>query len=567
MSDLGVCGRFVQNHHKIKPQRPNPKPSVFADQPMQILIPNLGYDGRLTPLFEGLDVLDFPISTESELAQTYFNQGLILTYGFNHAEASRSYREGIAQDPECAMCYWGIAYVLGPNYNAGMDPEVLPAANEAVAKARMYSYKTSEKEQALIAAITMRYPQSTEEDMGPFNESYAEAMEAVYRRWPDDPDIGVMTAEALMNLHPWDLWLKSGEPQPWTPRIMEILEGILESHPDHPQAMHLYIHAIEASPFPEKAIPVADNLRDAVPGSGHLLHMPSHLDINTGHYHKGRLANEWAVKVDSAYIETCKASGVYPLGYYPHNWHFLAACAALEGNGTRALEASRFLARFVEEQNVMREPELATLQHFYSIPWYIMVKFARWEEILSEEVPDADLKYPTAILLYAKGMAYANKGLFAEAEASLEKVREIKADPDIADLTIWEINSMVDLLEIADLVLSAEIAKHQGRLEESIALFTKAVEKEDQLNYNEPPDWFFSVRHHLGDVLIQAGNFAEAEAVYLKDLEEYKENGWALKGLYLSQIYQDDIGEAAKTNFRFELAWEHATVELEASVL
>ncbi len=526
-----------------------------------------GYDGRLTRLFDGLDVYHYPVTTSSELAQKYFDQGFVLNYGFNHAEAARSFREAIAQDPDCAMCYWGLAYVLGPNYNAPMEVDVLPDAHEALQQARLRMHNATPKERALIAALTTRYPPSKDVDGQPYYEAYADAMREVMRTYPDDPDIAAMTAEAQMNLHPWDLWQKNGEAQPWTPEIVEIIERVLQMNPTHPQAAHLYIHAMEASPDPERVLPYAQMLEMRVPGSGHLLHMPSHLYINTGHYHEGTLANERAVKVDSAYVASCHEAGIYPLAYYPHNWHFLSACAALGGRGERALEAARYMSEFVVDQELMYIPELSTLQHFYSIPWYIMVKFAMWDAILREDAPDPELKYPTAIWNYARGMAYAAKGDFHNAQTSLNDITSVIDDPVIAEMTIWDINTVVDIVNIADRVLRGEIAHRQGDFDSAIRYFTEAVGIEDGLNYNEPPDWFFSVRHHLGDVMLKAGRFAEAEAVYREDLKELKRNGWALMGLYRSLEGQGKTAEARDVKKQFEEAWRNATVRLKSSVL
>lgn len=526
-----------------------------------------GKDGRLVPLFAGLDVYHYKITTNSKLAQKYFDQGFVLNYGFNHAEAARSFQEAIQQDPECAMCYWGLAYVLGPNYNAGMSPEVLIPANEALVKAQMYSTKVSPKERALIKALSKRYPKALDVDPQPFYEAYAKAMQQVQQKHPDDLDIAVMTAEALMDLHPWDLYTKAGIPQPWTPPIVNLIEYVLEKDPNHPQGMHLYIHAMEASNIPEKALAAADRLRDRVPGSGHLLHMPSHLYINTGHYHEGSLANERAVKVDSAYVEACHAAGIYPLAYYPHNWHFLAACAALEGRGDRALEASKYMAEYTVDQNMMQEPGLATLQHYYSIPWYIMVKFAMWDKILAEPQPDASLLYPEAVWCYARGMAYANKGDFAKANAELARIEKIEKEPSVQEMTVWDINNIIELVTIAKLVLAGEIAFQEGKFDLAVKNFQEAVALEDQLNYNEPPDWFFSVRHLLGAALLENNQLAEAEKVYRQDLKELKHNGWALMGLYQSLKKQGKEKEAAVIKMQFKEAWQFADVQLNSSVL
>jgi len=526
-----------------------------------------GYDGRLSPIFEGLNIYHYPVTTKSREAQQYFDQGFVLNYGFNHAEAARSFREAIRQDPDCAMCYWGLAYVLGPNYNAPMEVDVLPAAREALQQARLVMHNASDKERALIEALEKRYPPNKEVEPGAYYEAYADAMRTVSRTYPDDPDIAMMTAESLMDLHPWDLWHKNGEPQPWTPEIVDIIENVLKNHPDHPQGAHLYIHTMEASADPERVMPYAQMLEARVPGSGHLLHMPSHLYINTGHYHAGTEANERAVKVDSAYVESCHEAGIYPLAYYPHNWHFLAACAALEGKGTRAVEASRYMQNAVVDKELMYEPTLATLQHYYSIPWFVMVKFAMWDEILKEPAPDPALKYPTAIWQYAQGMAYSANGSFDKAARCLEYLRDVQSDSVVQKMTIWDINTVVDIIQIAEQVLQGEVVRRQGQYDIAAQFFAQAVEIEDGLNYNEPPDWFFSVRHLLGDALLSAERFEEAEEVYRTDLRELKNNGWALMGLYKSLQGQGKTAEAAEVLSQFKEAWKYATVQLQTSVV
>ena len=537
----------------------NPTPADLNTAP--------GYDGKLAPLFKGLDVYHYPVSTTSASAQKFFDQGLVLSFGFNHAEAARSFRQCAVEDPECAMCHWGLAYVLGPNYNAPMEVDVLPAALESLQQARLLMHKASPKERALIEALTKRYPASKDIDPNPYYEEYANAMREVMRSYPDDQDIAIMTAEALMDLHPWDLWERTGEPKPWTPEIVNIINGILSKNPKHPQAAHLYIHATEASGDPEQALVAARMLELRVPGSGHLLHMPSHTYINTGHYHEGSIANERAVKEDSSYVEACHEAGIYPLVYYPHNWHFLSACAALEGRGERALEASRYMADFVVDKELMYVPQLAALQHFYSIPWFIMVKFAMWDEILREPAPKPDLKYPNAIWNYAQGMAHAAKGNYDKAAQNLKYIRDVSMDTNVAKLTIWEINTVLDIVQLSEQVLQGEIVRRQGHYDIAVRFFGQAVEMEDALKYQEPPDWFFSIRHHLGDALLKAGRYSEAEEVYRTDLKELKRNGWALMGLYKSLEGQGKTAEAAEVMKQFREAWKHASVELHSSVI
>lgn len=527
-----------------------------------------GRSGALVPLFKGLtDQFTYPVSTKNALAQKYFDQGLMLSYGFNHAEAARSFREMIRLDPDCAMGYWGVAYVLGPNYNATMDTSALPQALSAIQDARLRMHNATPKERALIEALSKRYPKSRHDDFKAGYAAYATALQAYQRQFPDDPDFAAMTAEALMDMHPWDLWEKDGQPKPWTPEIITLIESTLSRHPDHVQSIHLYIHATEASADPERALPYLATLAKKVPGSGHLVHMPSHTQINTGHYLEGVWANEKAILLDSLYFEACHADGLYALAYYPHNRHFLAACAALAGQGKKAVAASRIMKDYVAGQPLLKDASMGFLQHYYSIPWFIMVKFAQWNEILREPRPDADLKYPTAIWEYARGMAYSRKGDLASARASFAAVKAIEGDEDIARLTVADINKIPDIVRIARCVLEAEIDRAEGRSADGIRLLTEAVNFEDQLNFNEPPDWFFSIRHHLGHALLEAGRYTEAEAVYRRDLLEHKANGWALKGLQISLQKQGKMTEAKAMEQQYKAAWKYAERELKASVL
>lgn len=527
-----------------------------------------GFDGKLVPLFAGLtENFSYPVTTGSKEAQKYFDQGLILAYGFNHPEAARSFREAARQDPDCAMAFWGLGYVLGPNYNSVMDMNMLPQALEAIGKAQLLAHKATPKERALINALSRRYPKTKDEDPQPYYEAYARALDTARQQFTDDLNIAAMHAEALMDLHPWDLYEKNGAPKPWTPEILRVLEDILAQNPRHPQAVHLYIHATEAGGQPEKALPYANTLRNLVPGAGHLLHMPSHIYINTGHYHEGSLANERAIKMDSLYLETCNEAGIYGLALYPHNWHFLAACAALEGRATRSIQASHFMAGQVVDREMMRIPDLATLQHYISIPWFVQVKFARWDDILKDPAPDADLAYPNAIRHYARGMAFSAKADFAAAHRELSEIERLEKDPSIATLTIWGFNKLTDVTRIARHVLEGDIAWRQGRHDKGIEWLQKAAGLEDQLQYQEPPDWFFSVRHLLGHVLISSKKFGEAETVYRQDLKKWKENGWALKGLEISLTRQSKTKKAREVKERFEKAWKYADVRLESSVL
>lgn len=521
--------------------------------------------GKKAPKLPGLEGIDFRITTSSKEVQEYFAQGLMLAYGFNHAEAARSFYEATRLDSSCAMAYWGFAYVLGPNYNAGMEEDNFQRAYEAASKAKALIKNCTPKEAALIEALTTRYAAQPPTDRSSLDIAYAAAMKKVFTRFPDDPDIGALYAESLMDMHPWDLYDKKTKAlRPWTPELLATLEHLMKVNPRHPGAHHFYIHALEASATPEKAMASAKLLETLVPGSGHLVHMPSHIYINTGDYHAGSLSNIEAAKIDSVYTTTCHAQGAYPLGYYPHNNHFLVATAALEGNSRLAWETSRKLQEHTAKE-VMRMPGWGTLQHYYTIPYYTAVKLSMWDTILAITPPANDLVYPRAIWHYARGMAYLGKNDVAKARIEMDSLRVLATDTTLKYITIWNINTTADLVQIASRVLAGGIAAREGQFPQSISLLQEAVALEDNLNYNEPPDWFFSIRHHLGAVLLKAGKYAEAEKVYNQDLKTWRKNGWALIGLYNAQVLQKKDAEAEKTKLAFEEAWQYADHKITSS--
>lgn len=519
--------------------------------------------GRSAPLLGGLGDHHHPISTTDPRAQRFFDQGLILTFAFNHAEAERAYREAARLDPRCAMCWWGAALVLGPNINAPMEDVLVPRAYATVQKALEMSGNASEKEQAYIKALAKRYAPGPTSDRGALDRAYAEAMRALARRYPNDLDAQVLTAEALMDLHPWDYW-RDGQPQPWTPEIVAILERVLERQPDHPHANHLYIHAMEASPHPERAEPSADRLRDLVPGAGHLVHMPAHIYINIGRYGDAALANERAIEVDREYMAQVEAQGLYVLAYVPHNRHFLWAAASMAGRSEVAIEAAQEMAAQQDPQR-MRQPGLGTLQHYWITPLYAFVRFGKWNEILAVPEPAEDLLYPRGVWHYARGMAFARKGNFTRALAELKALSAIAAEPSVAEVTIWDVNNVKSLLGIAVEALSGEIAAEQGNYDKAIRDLERAVRLEDALNYDEPASWHFPTRQSLGAVLIEAGKPQAAEKVYREDLDENNDNGWSLFGLYQSLQAQGRQDEARQVKQRFDKAWASADVALRAS--
>lgn len=520
--------------------------------------------GKKAPLFSRLEGIHFSISTKNEQAQKYFDQGLMLSFGFNHAEAGRSFYEAARQDSTCAMCWWGFAYVLGPNYNAGMERDNFQRAYVAVQKAKRFSASCTQKEKDLIDALAHRYSSDTTIARSLLDSTYAVAMRTVYKKYSADVTLASLFAESLMDLHPWNLYKKDGTIQPWTPEILAVLEKCIKTEPHHAGANHFYIHATEMSQHAETALVSADLLRDLVPGAGHLVHMPSHTYIRIGRYHDGVVANQKAVLVDSLYVEACHAQGVYPLAYYPHNYHFISACATLCGESKIAMEGAYATSNHAHKK-LLREPGWAMLQHYYSIPWYVEVKLGLWDDILNSSAPEKDLKYPLVVWHYAEGMAMLSQNKIAEARKHLGEIKNVMTDTTIKALTIWGINSVFDLSMIASKTLEGEINAKEKKYPTAIAFLKEAVAKEDALNYDEPPDWFFSVRHHLGAVLIDAGKSQEAIKVYDDDLKTYRENGWALIGLMNAYKKLGDKKKYDETKRRFEVAWKHANIKIISS--
>ncbi|NJO40597.1 MAG: hypothetical protein HC769_09240 [Cyanobacteria bacterium CRU_2_1] len=520
-------------------------------------------DAVTAPLFDHLGDHHHPISTNNPLTQRYFDQGLILAYGFNHAEAARSFQEAARLDPDCAMCYWGIAYVLGPNINAAMESDAVPDAWQALQTAIELSPFASEPERAYIQALATRYTLEPVEDRSLLNLAYANAMREVAQQHPDDLDAATLFAEALMDTMPWDYWQENGELKPEAVEIVTTLESVLQQNPDHPGALHLYIHAVEAE-RPNLAVEAADRLRELNITAGHLAHMPSHIYIRVGRYHDAVMANQQASDIDQHYAYQHPSDGIYPIAYMPHNHHFLWYAATMAGESEVALEAAYRTAELAD-QELMREPGYGTFQHYYSIPLYTFVKFGMWDEILAQPAPSADLVYPNGVWHFARGMAFTAQGQLDSAMQELEALRSIAADPALDGVTIWDINTTAHLLNIATEMLAGEIVAKQGNYEQAIHHLQAAIELEDSLNYYEPALWYSPVRQALGAVLLQADQPAEAEQVYLQDLAIYPENGWSLRGLMQSLFAQDKTEEAQAVQQRFEEAWRYADVTLTAS--
>jgi tetratricopeptide (TPR) repeat protein len=420
-------------------------------------------------------------------------------------------------------------------------------------------------EQAFIKALAQRYAAQPPGDRAALDSVYSEAMGKVYQAYPDDPDAGVLYAEALMDRHPWDFWYIDGKPRPWTPPIVDLLEAQLEKDPNHPGANHFYIHVVEASKMPDRATVCADRLAGLVPGAGHLVHMPSHIYIRTGRYHEGTLANEAAIRKDDQYLSECHAQGIYEIGYVPHNHHFLWATAVFEGASAKAMAAARSTAGHVKTDFLRMEGMAGSVQHYSTIPLFSMVRFGKWADLLTEPAPDSDLHYPMGIWHYARGMAFARTGKFDDANSELNLLSGYAKDSSLQKEKIFEINSTYSLLQIAKLVLAGEIQAGQKHWDEAITNLEDAVSKEDELLYDEPPDWFFPVRQVLGAVLLEAGQPDQAEKIYQQDLEKFPENGWSLLGLKKSLEAQGKKSEAAAVDARFKKAWAWADITITGS--
>ncbi len=507
----------------------------------------------------------FRISTPHPMAQRYFDQGMILMYGFNHAEAARSFQYAQTLDPTCAMCFWGEALVLGPNINAPMDDTVVPQAHTAVQRAMALRETATGRERALIQAVAKRYAKEVLVDRSILDVTYADAMRQVVGQFPEDPVIRALFAESLMDLHPWNFWTKDGKPQSWTTEIVSTLERALDLNPNLPLAHHLYIHALEASPHPEKALSSAARLPALVSGSGHLVHMPAHIYIRIGRYQDALVANQRAVKVDAEYLHHAHVESLYTAAYVPHNYHFLWAAAIKTGQHRLALQAANDTAAQVSPE-AMRDPGFAgTLQHFWLMPLFTKALFGQWEEVLQEPAPPVDLVYPAGIRHYVRGLAFLRQGKVNLATQELEDLQNIAKDPALADLTIFDLNEIPQIVKIAQAVLAGEIAAQGGDYVTAITHIQDAIAIEDGLNYTEPKDWYLPPRQVLGAIFLKAGKPNQAEQVYRQDLVAHPQNGWSLFGLAKSLETQGKLEEAKAAQQAFADAWADADVTLTSS--
>jgi tetratricopeptide (TPR) repeat protein len=521
------------------------------------------------PLLDGMGDFNHPITTADPWAQRYFNQGMIMAAGFNHAESVRAFKAAQRLDPNCAMCFWGEALATGPNINvtskgkAVMMPDDRLAAFAAIQQAIALSNEVTQRERDLIAAQSRRYNGDVESDRTVLDAAYAQAMRELASQYPDDDDIQAMFAEALMNTMPWNYWLDGENPRPETAEVINALETVMARNERHPLALHLYIHAVEASSDPGRAEDAADKLADMVPGSGHLVHMPSHIYWRIGRYYDASEANVRAAKVDEDYIAQCNAQGFYPALYYPHNIHFLWASASMEGRSAVAIEAGRKVAANVRLEQIKEFP---TVEFFQTVPLLSLVRFAHWEEILQEPQPPAELAFSNAIWHYARAIALARTGALDAAEQELTAMQ-----PLMDNESVWFLDGndypASQILTIAQNLVLGELAQAREDYPAAIAAFSSAVEAQDVLPYTEPPFWYYPTRQSLGHALLKSGDYSGAEAVYRADLAQYPRNGWSLFGLSLSLEAQGKTEAAQKVKQRFDNIWGRADVELKSSVL
>jgi tetratricopeptide (TPR) repeat protein len=514
----------------------------------------------VAPRLENLGKHTFPVTAKSDEAQLFINQGMNLSYAFNHAEAGRAFAEAARLDPSCAMAYWGQALVLGPNINALMNPADEPKAYALMQQAVSRKSYVSPREQAYIDALSSRYSGNAA-DRAAGDRAYAERMRALHEQLPDDLDAATLYAESLMDLRPWNYWTRDGLPYPETKQAMATLEIVLARDPDHPGALHFWIHLMEAV-YPERAEQAADRLRGQMPDAGHLVHMPAHIYLRVGRYGDAVKANQLAVAADERYITTCRVQGFYPVSYYPHNYHFLWYAAAMQGRSALAIDAARKTGSEATPQALEKYPEL---QQFAVVYDYALVRFGRWDEILRLPPPAYQGPLVVGIRHYSRGAAYAAKSQIDRAQAELAELRNLAADPKVHELMLWSPNSVGAVLDLAAEVLAGRIAAQRGDFARAIAHLDTAVRLEDGLSYIEPPEWHTPVRQTLGLVLLRAGRAPEAETVFWEDLKRNPNNGWSLYGLEQSLKAQGKNEQAAAIEKRFHAAWVDADVDLAKS--
>jgi tetratricopeptide (TPR) repeat protein len=512
----------------------------------------------LAPRLQNLGVHAFPVSTRVPRAQLFVNQGLNLTYAFNHAEASRAFAEAARLDPGSAMAYWGQALVLGPNINNPMTPDDEPKALALIQKALALKAKATPRERAYIDALALRYTGKAD-DRAKADRAYADAMKSVTMAFPNDLDARTLYAEALMDLRPWNYWTRDGIPYDETRAALAALEYTIGKHKNHPGALHLWIHVWESTDTPERAEAEADRLLPLMPGAGHIVHMPAHIYQRVGRHADVISSNLLAAKADEDYIAQCRAQGLYPLGYYPHNLHFIWMGATSAGQGTLALSSARRLADAIPHEALGSVP---ILQGFVVVPYWAMVRFGKWDDILADQGPKHATPFTKAVWHFARAMALTAKDKLDDATKELADLKRFVGDDALKGQTTFSTNSGVMIMRIATDVVAGEIAARRKDWDTAIRHLDRAVRYEDMLVYQEPHDWHAPVRQHLGSVLLEAGRPDEAEVVFWEDLRKFPENGWSLSGLIQALKAQGKDQDAALAEKRLKKAWKDADVML-----
>jgi tetratricopeptide (TPR) repeat protein len=519
-----------------------------------------GPNGELAPRLQNLGTHTFPVSTTKPEAQRFVNQGLNLAYAFNHAEARRAFREAARLDPNLAIAYWGQALVLGPNINAVMEPNEEPHAYELIQKAQSLKGKATPRERALIDALAKRYSGSADHRTAN-DKAYSDAMRAVHKQFPADLDIAMLYVESMMDLRPWGYWMPDGEAQEGTTEIVALTEDVIRRNAKHPGALHMLIHLVEATTTPERAEKAADALMPLMPAAGHMVHMASHIYQRVGRYADAMKSNQLAIAADEDYITQCRAQGLYPMAYYPHNIHFLWFAATADVQSGVAIDSAKKVAAKIPDEVLAEMPLVAG---FRVVPYWANVRFGRWDEILKEPAPPSSSVYLTGAWHFARGMAFTSTGRVPEAEKELAALTPLLAHPSL-DNPLFSPNTGRAILSIAPAVLSGEIAAAKGEFDKAIAHLEHAVRLEDALVYTEPSEWAFPARHVLGAVLLEAGRPAEAETVYWEDLKRNRDNGWALTGLALALRVQKKDAQAEIVDARRKAALARADVTLNGS--
>jgi tetratricopeptide (TPR) repeat protein len=517
---------------------------------MQAASPASQFADTDPPLWDGLGSISYKITTANPQAQTYFDQGLRLTYAFNHGEAQRAFHKAQKLDPTCVMCFWGEALVLGPNINLPMQQDAVAPAFATVQKASALASSASPREQALVAALVQRYAPEAKADRASLDAAYAAAMSKVAAQFPDDDEIAVLYAEAVMDLSPWNYWQPGGrEPNPQSAPVVPTLERVLARNPDHPGAIHYYIHAVEASERPQRAEPYADRLRGAIPGAGHLVHMPSHIYYRVGRYLDALADNKVAVGVDEKYLaDTNAPMAVYRLGYYPHNIHFVMASAQMAGDGPTVITAAEKLRGLIPDE-IARG--IAMVQPVKAAPYFAHAQFSAPESILALPDPGDAIPYAKAIWHYARGVAHAARHDFSAARGEANAIEAIERSADFTLLNASGIPAQ-DVLKLARTMLLGRVAQAQEDFNTAIGQFEQAARIQDALPYTEPPYWYYPVRQSLAAALLQAGRLAEAEDQFLLALKRAPANGWSYFGL--TQLYKQRGDTAAAEKAEADLA-------------